>query len=92
MGGDKTVPPLEQPGYWREYFLSLDKEPLGFAVWRNVFDDSELGEFITLPGEALDQANQRHQRKLKAMLTALSELQLPEQQWLVIRLHELLKL
>lgn len=88
-----SVPQAEQPGYWREYFINRgDPDSLSFATWRNLFDDSELGELITLPGEGLDQANQRHQRKLHAMLSALEELQLPEQEWLVTRLRRELKL
>ena len=92
MYGDMTASPLEQPGYWREYFSALDKDPLGFSIWRNVFDDTELSEFITAPSETLEEAGQRHQRKLTAMLEALEELQLPEQQWLVTRLRQELKL
>lgn len=88
-----SAPQAEQPGYWREYFTNRgDPDSLSFATWRNLFDDSELGELITLPGEGLDQANQRHQRKLHAMLSALEELQLPEQEWLVTRLRRELKL
>ncbi|MWV15210.1 hypothetical protein F3I16_04040 [Pseudomonas sp. L-22-4S-12] len=92
MYGDITAPPLEQPGYWREYFTALDKDPLSLSIWRNVFDDTELSEFITAPSETLEEASQRHQRKLTAMLEALEELQLPEQEWLVTRLRRELKL
>lgn len=92
MYGDMMLPPLEQSGYWREYFTALDKDPLGFSIWRNVFDDTELSEFITAPGEPLDEAKQRHDRKLTAMLKALEELKLTEQQWLITRLGQELKL
>lgn len=63
--------PEEQVDYWRAYFDSLNKSPLGLAVWREIFEDTQLGEFVTRPGESIEEAAQRHQRKLRAILEAL---------------------
>lgn len=63
--------PEEQVDYWRAYFDSLNKSPLGLAVWREIFEDTQLGEFVTRPGESIEEGAQRHQRKLRAIREAL---------------------
>ncbi|KTC04680.1 hypothetical protein AO387_02370 [Pseudomonas syringae ICMP 11168] len=83
---------IEQSSYWREYFITLDKNPLGLAVWRGVFDDSELCEVSTLPKESLEDALQRHRRKLEAMLQALEEINLPELDWLPLKVRQQLEM
>lgn len=92
MHEDMTIVTVEHPSYWRDYFTTLDKNPLGLAVWRGMFDDTELSEFITLPGESIEDATLRHQRKLTAMLEALEDNNLPELEWLITRLRQQLKL
>jgi hypothetical protein len=92
MQEDMTIVTVEHPSYWRDYFANLNKNPLGLAVWRGIFDDTELSEFITLPGESIEDATLRHQRKLIAMLEALEEIQPPELEWLITRLRQQLKL
>jgi hypothetical protein len=92
MHEEMTIVTVEHPSYWRDYFITLDKNPLGLAVWRGMFDDTELSEFITLPGESIEDATLRHQRKLTAMLEALEDNNLPELEWLITRLRQQLKL
>lgn len=92
MREDMTIVTVEHPSYWRDYFSTLDKSPLGLAVWRGMFDDTELSEFVTLPGESIEDATLRHQRKLTAMLEALEDNNLPELEWLITRLRQQLKL
>ncbi|WP_259640339.1 hypothetical protein [Pseudomonas syringae] len=87
-----TNVPIEQPSYWRDYFITLDKTPLGLAVWRVIFDDTELCEIHTLPKESLEDALQRHRRKLKAMLQALEEINLPELEWLPPKVRQQLEM
>lgn len=83
---------IEQPSYWRDYFITLDKTPLSLAIWRGIFDDSELCEFGTLPKESLEDALQRHRRKLEAMLQALEEINLPELDWLPPKVRQQLEM
>jgi hypothetical protein len=83
---------IEQSSYWREYFITMDKNPLGLAVWRAIFDDSELCEVSTLPKESLEDALQRHRRKLEAMLQALEEINLPELDWLPPKVRQQLEM
>ncbi|KAA8712524.1 MULTISPECIES: hypothetical protein [Pseudomonas syringae group] len=83
---------IEQSSYWRDYFITLDKTPLSLAIWRGIFDDSELCEFSTLPKESLEDALQRHRRKLEAMLQALEEINLPELEWLPPKVRQQLEM
>ncbi|MBN2990537.1 hypothetical protein JWR97_02800 [Pseudomonas cedrina subsp. fulgida] len=87
-----TNVPIEQPSYWRDYFIALDKTPLGLAVWRGIFDDTELCAIITLPKESVEDALERHRRKLQAMLHALEELDLPELEWLPPKVRQQLEM
>ena len=87
-----TSLPIEQPSFWRDYFITLDKTPLGLAVWRGIFDDTELCEIITQPKESVEDALQRHQRKLRAMLLALEEINLPELEWLLPKVRQQLQM
>lgn len=92
MHEDLTTPLVEQPSYWREYFTTMNKDPLVLAIWRGIFDDAELCEVITLPGESIEDAMLRHQRKLKAMLEALEDIKLPELEWLPPKVRQQLEL
>lgn len=88
-----TTVSVEQPSYWRDYFITLDKTPLGLAVWRGIFDETELCEILTLPKKPSKMHfGQRHQRKLKAMLQALEEINLPELEWLPPKVRQQLEM
>lgn len=51
-----TTVSVEQPSYWRDYFITLDKTPLGLAVWRGIFDDTELCEILTQKKKTVEDA------------------------------------
>lgn len=70
-------PDYEKSSYWQEWFESLLTDPRGLLVWQNIFDEVEVTSFKVAPDENPDQAKARHQRKLRAMLEALEEIQSP---------------
>lgn len=86
------TPDYEQAGFWRTFFETLNKSPLGLAIWSGVFDDEEICSFLVHEGETPLEAEQRHNRKLRAMLEALNSIESPDLIFLIKSIKQQLKL